>query len=71
MLHKKEYTYDNQFTQVQFPIILGDMNQINDGLTGYFKTQDNKTDYDWTTFYSEAAQETDEDIRAKNLRLPI
>lgn len=50
-------TYDNEFTQVQFPVILGDLKKQDDGLVGYFKTKG--SDYDFGTFYTEAADGKD------------
>ncbi|AMR33477.1 hypothetical protein A0256_19650 [Mucilaginibacter sp. PAMC 26640] len=50
------YRTDNKFTDVRFPVILGDMNQINDGLIGYFLDKDNA--FDFSTFYTEGAPAT-------------
>jgi hypothetical protein len=50
---QQEYNTDNGTGQVQFPVILGDLSQINDGLLGYFLP--GKDSYDFSTFYSEAA----------------
>lgn len=47
------YRTDNKFTDVQFPVILGDLNQINDGLVGYFL--DKGEAFDFSTFYTEGA----------------
>lgn len=54
--HEGEYTAtDSGSSQVQFPVILGDLDQISDGLIGYFKQTPGRTSYDLTTFFSEAA----------------
>ncbi|MCR9072745.1 MAG: hypothetical protein NXI18_13585 [Alphaproteobacteria bacterium] len=45
---------DNAFTKVQFPAILGDLRNLDDGLVGYF-TQGN-SGYDWSNFYAMGAQ---------------
>lgn len=45
---------DNNFTNVQFPVILGDLKQLDDGLVGYFKGAAGGG-YDLTTFYTEGA----------------
>lgn len=47
---------DNHLTEAQFPVILGDVQQVNDGLIGYFKQNPGQTAYDLSTFYSEGAQ---------------
>jgi len=54
-----DYRTDNKFTDVQFPVILGDMKQINDGLIGYFldKKDDGHT-FDFSTFYTQGAPDT-------------
>lgn len=44
---------DNGFSNVQFPVILGDQSQLDDGLIGYFKTDVKGGDYDYSTFYVE------------------
>jgi hypothetical protein len=46
---------NNGFTEVAFPVILGDMKQTGDGLVGYFKQTPAQTDYDFSTFYSAGA----------------
>jgi hypothetical protein len=48
---------DNQLGEVQLPVILGDLKEIDDGLVGYFM-QGNTDGYDFATFYSEAASNT-------------
>ncbi len=48
-----EYRTDNQFTDVRFPVILGDLNQVNDGLIGYFL--DTADSFNFSTFYTEGA----------------
>lgn len=50
---QKKFETDNGTTQVKFPVILGDMSQVNDGLLGYFLPGDNG--YNYSKFYSEAA----------------
>jgi hypothetical protein len=47
------YSTDNGSTNVEFPVILGDLKQINDGLIGYFLQKD--SGYDLTTFYTQGA----------------
>lgn len=50
---------DNKFSDVKFPVILGDISQLNDGLIGYYKTLDsNKNDYDLSKFYIESIDPT-------------
>jgi hypothetical protein len=52
---KQAYTRtDNGLSGVQFPVVLGDIAEIDDGLIGYFK-QDGKGGYDYGNFYCEAA----------------
>lgn len=46
---------DNNFSNVQFPVILGDLKRINDGLIGYFKQGGNN--FDFSVFYSQAAED--------------
>lgn len=50
---EKKYNTDNGTTKVRFPVILGDLSQVNDGMLGYFLPGDNG--YNYTNFYSEAA----------------
>jgi hypothetical protein len=45
---------DHALGGVQFPVVVGDLARLDDGLVGYFK-QTNAGAYDTTTFYSEAA----------------
>lgn len=45
---------DNGLSGVRFPVVLGDIAEIDDGLIGYFK-EDGKGGYDFGNFYSEAA----------------
>jgi hypothetical protein len=45
---------DNGLSSVRFPLVLGNIDQIDDGLIGYFKQKPND-DYDYSTFYSDAA----------------
>lgn len=51
------YSFDNDtdsgLTGVQFPAILGDVDQLDDGLIGYFKQNNDGTAYDLSTFYTE------------------
>ncbi|MBW2569004.1 MAG: hypothetical protein JRE47_06450 [Deltaproteobacteria bacterium] len=42
------------FTKVKFPIRLGDLTSINDGLIGYFK-ENSQQQADYTTFYAPAS----------------
>jgi hypothetical protein len=44
---------DSGLTQVQFPVILGDLNQVNDGLIGYFLQQNGA--YNYSTFFTEGS----------------
>ncbi len=44
---------DNDFTKIDFPVVLGNLQDINDGLIGYFKF--NQTNYDWSNFYTMGA----------------
>ncbi|GCE50422.1 hypothetical protein EI42_03700 [Thermosporothrix hazakensis] len=44
---------DSGITKVQFPVILGHLEHLTDGLIGYFKS--GQTTFDLSTFYSEAA----------------
>ncbi|MEH6982872.1 hypothetical protein [Priestia megaterium] len=48
---------DNDFTQVQFPVVLGKHMQMKDGLVGFYKQATDQEGYDWSTFYSYAAEE--------------
>lgn len=50
---ENKYNTDNGTTQVKFPVILGDLNQVNDGMLGYFLPGNNG--YEYSKFYSEAA----------------
>ena len=44
---------DNDFTKIDFPVVLGNMEDLNDGLIGFFKFGwDN---YDWKNFYTAGA----------------
>lgn len=52
-VEKGKYDTDNGTTQVKFPVILGDLSQVNDGMLGYFLPGDNG--YNYSKFYSEAA----------------
>jgi len=45
---------DNQLGEIQFPAVLGDLKEIDDGTIGYFK-QGKTGAYEFSTFYSEAA----------------
>lgn len=62
---------DNNFTGVQFPVILGDLDKIDDGLIGYFKQ--GKDGYDFSSFYSEAATGTNGVVKpaATNLMVNV
>lgn len=58
-LDSGNYIDDNGFSSVQFPVIIGDLKQMNDGLIGYFKQKPDHSGYDMQTFYSEGADSTD------------
>lgn len=45
---------DHALGGVQFPVVIGNLQQLDDGLVGYFKPA-SPTQYDMSTFYSEAA----------------
>lgn len=45
---------DNKFTDIDFPVILGNLKNLNDGLIGYFKY--GSGNYDWSGFYSMGAE---------------
>jgi len=49
---------DSGTTQVNFPVVLGNLQQMSDGLVGYYKQPLGGDAYDLTTFYSEAASPT-------------
>lgn len=49
---------DHAVGGVQFPVVIGDLQRLDDGLVGYFK-QATAGGYDTTIFYSEAATGTD------------
>lgn len=44
---------DNGLTEIEFPVILGDLKNLDDGLIGYFKRTDDA--YQWGSFYSMGA----------------
>lgn len=44
---------DNDFSKVDFPVVLGDLQDLNDGLIGYFKF--GQGNYDWANFYTMGA----------------
>jgi hypothetical protein len=46
---------DSGLTGVEFPVILGDLDRLRDGLIGYFKELAPGAGYDMGTFYSEGA----------------
>jgi hypothetical protein len=46
---------DDGLTGVQFPVVLGDLAKLRDGLIGYFKAPKPGEPYDLTTFYSQGA----------------
>ncbi len=62
---------DNNLTGVQFPVILGDLDKIDDGLIGYFKQ--GQDGYDFSSFYSEAATGTNGVVKptANNLMVNV
>ena len=46
---------DNDFTKINFPVVLGNTQDLDDGLIGFFKfVADN---YDWSNFYTTGACE--------------
>jgi len=48
---------ENEFTQIDFPVVLGNLENLNDGLIGYFKFDSDKlNNYDWSSFYTMGAQ---------------
>lgn len=49
---------DHAVGEVGFPVVLGDLNRLDDGLVGYFKGSKEGA-YDTTTFFSHAATGTD------------
>lgn len=55
-IKEEEYETDNRFTDVLFPVILGDMKKVDDGLIGYFK--EGATGYNYSSFYTQAASGT-------------
>src|SRR5205085_7105147 len=46
---------DNGTTQVQFPAVLGDIDQMDDGLVGYFLQAGDRSKFDFTSFFTEGA----------------
>ncbi|MFY0255954.1 hypothetical protein ACDQ55_18590 [Chitinophaga sp. 30R24] len=62
---------NNNFDNVQFPVVLGDLQKINDGLIGYFKQGNEGIDF--STFYSEAAVDENGVVRpgTTNLKLTL
>ncbi len=51
---------ENDFTKINFPVILGDLNNPNDGLVGFFKHKaagEKGHTYEWEHFYSIGAPE--------------
>ncbi len=49
---------DHALGSVEFPVVIGDLKRLDDGLVGYFKIASDGS-YDTSTFYSEAAQGDD------------
>ena len=45
---------DNAFTHIDFPVVLGNLEDLNDGLIGYFKF--GRDNYDWADFYTMGAK---------------
>ncbi len=43
---------DSEFTQVEFPVQLGNLSKLNDGLVGYFLVQSLDDAQDYETFYT-------------------
>jgi hypothetical protein len=48
---------DNGFTGVQFPVVLGNLARLDDGLIGYFRQATPNGPYDLAHFYSQGADE--------------
>ncbi len=46
---------DNGYLGVQFPVLMGDVQKLDDGLIGYFKQSQDSTGYDLNTFYTKGA----------------
>jgi hypothetical protein len=44
---------DDGFTMIDFPVVLGNLQDLNDGLVGYFKF--GAKNYEWTDFYTTGA----------------
>ena len=45
---------DNAFTKIDFPVVLGNLQDLDDGLIGFFKF--GATNYDWAKFYTTGAE---------------
>jgi hypothetical protein len=50
---------DHALGGVQFPVIIGDLQRLNDGLVGYFKPAETGSGFNTSVFFSEAATGTD------------
>jgi len=50
---------DHRIGDIRFPVVLGDLSRLDDGLVGYFR-YDQDSGYDMTTFYSQAAAPADQ-----------
>lgn len=50
---------DHALGSVEFPVVIGDLQRLDDGLVGYFKPAANGSGFDTSVFYSEAATGTD------------
>jgi hypothetical protein len=48
---------DNHFSSVEFPVVLGNLSKLEDGLIGYFKQAAPDGPYDFSRFYSHGADE--------------
>ena len=46
---------DNAFSQINFPVILGDLNNLDDGLIGFFGQKNDSLDYNFSIFYTKGA----------------
>lgn len=60
---------DNNFTQVQFPVQLGDLTDFQDGLIGYFKGA--TPDVDYTIFYTTSDLDSSEPNIIRNSNNPL
>ena len=56
-LLKDKLDYDNAYTDIQLPVVIGDLSQVDDGLIGYFKLSDEN--YDFSAYYTESSDGSD------------